>query len=280
MPELRDEERKVLLGFASRVERNDPGALNNLGVVYFRKGMYEEAMEQFKEALKVDPKFDLARENLQYVFAETGLEDADVRRWRDEVKRDPENFEAMLRLGVSYQNMGRFREAAEMLGAVVEKNPDHTMARFHLAIDAQGAGALPAGARALPLHRRAFREIGRVPYGPRRGVLQPRPHRRGDRRAQRGDQARRRLLEIPFPPFVRVRGQRPAPGSARGEPCGLPPESVVPEHRGESGPFGQRRERADGRRVGAARARRSRASKARRSRSAWRTGSADSSRKR
>jgi|WetSurMetagenome_2_1015567.scaffolds.fasta_scaffold01241_11 cellulose synthase operon protein C len=140
MPELRDEERKVLLGFASRVERNDPGALNNLGVVYFRKGMYEEAMEQFKEALKVDPKFDLARENLQYVFAETGLEDADVRRWRDEVKRDPENFEAMLRLGVSFQNMGRFREAAEMLGAVVEKNPDHTMARFHVAIALKAQG--------------------------------------------------------------------------------------------------------------------------------------------
>jgi tetratricopeptide (TPR) repeat protein len=140
MPELRDEERKVLLGFASRVERNDPGALNNLGVVYFRKGMYGEAMEQFKEALKVDPKFDLARENLQYVFAETGLEDADVRRWRDEVKRDPENFEAMLRLGVSFQNMGRFREAAEMLGAVVEKNPEHTMARFHLAMTLKAQG--------------------------------------------------------------------------------------------------------------------------------------------
>jgi cellulose synthase operon protein C len=140
MPELRDEERNVLLGFASRVERNDPGALNNLGVVYFRKGMYEEAMEQFKEALKVDPKFDLARENLQYVFAETGLEDGDVRRWRDEVKRDPENFEAMLRLGVSYQNMGRFREAAEMLGAVVGKNSDHTMARFHLAVTLKAQG--------------------------------------------------------------------------------------------------------------------------------------------
>ncbi len=140
MPELRDEERKVLLGFASRVERNDPGALNNLGVVYFRKGVYEEAMEQFKEALKVDPKFDLARENLRYVFAETGLEDADVRHWRDEVTRDPENFEAMLRLGVSYQNMGRFREATAILGAVVEKNPDHTMARFHLAITLRAQG--------------------------------------------------------------------------------------------------------------------------------------------
>jgi len=140
MPELKDNERKVLMGFASRVERSDPGALNNLGVLYFRKGMYSEAMEQFKEALKVDPKFDLARENLRYLFAETGVEDADVRRWRDEVKRDPENFEALLRLGVSYQNMGRFREAADMLGAVVEKHPDHTMARFHLATTLKAQG--------------------------------------------------------------------------------------------------------------------------------------------
>jgi tetratricopeptide (TPR) repeat protein len=140
MPELKDDERKVLLSFASRVERSDPGALNNLGVLYFRKGMYEEAMEQFKEALKVDPKFDLARENLRYLFAETGLDDSEVRRWRDEVKRDPENFEAMLRLGVSYQNMGRFREAADMLGAVVEKNPENTMARFHLATTLKAQG--------------------------------------------------------------------------------------------------------------------------------------------
>jgi tetratricopeptide (TPR) repeat protein len=140
MPELKDDERKVLLSFASRVERSDPGALNNLGVLYFRKGMYAEAMEQFKEALKVDPKFDLARENLRYLFAETGLEDSEVRRWRDEVKRDPENFEALLRLGVSYQNMGRFREAADMLGAVVEKNGDHTMARFHLATTLKAQG--------------------------------------------------------------------------------------------------------------------------------------------
>jgi tetratricopeptide (TPR) repeat protein len=140
MPELDGEERKSLLSFSARVERNDPGALNNLGVLYFRKGMYEEAIEQFKEALKVDPRFDLARENLQYLFAETGLEDPDVKRWRDEVKRDPDNFEGLLRLGVSYQNMARFREASEILGAVVERNPDHAMARFHLASSLKAQG--------------------------------------------------------------------------------------------------------------------------------------------
>jgi tetratricopeptide (TPR) repeat protein len=140
MSELKGEERKVLLSFASRVERSDPGALNNLGVLYFRKGMYEEAIEQFKEALKVDPKFDLARENLQYLFSETGLEDPDMQHWREEVQKDPENLEAVLRLGVSHQNMGRFAEASEFLEAVVEKNPEHTMARAHLAgsLKAQG----------------------------------------------------------------------------------------------------------------------------------------------
>lgn len=133
-------ERKTLLSFASRVDRNDPGALNNLGVLYFRKDMYEEAIEQFKEALRVDPRFDLARENLQYLFSETKLEDPDVQRWQEEVDHDSENVEALYRLGVSHHNMGRFREASEVLLQVIEKSPGHVTARIYLgsALKAQG----------------------------------------------------------------------------------------------------------------------------------------------
>ena len=75
MPEVKKQEKDVLLGFAERVDRNDPGALNNLGVLYFRKGVYDEAIKQFKEALKIDPRFELARENLLYLFSQR-------RRWR------------------------------------------------------------------------------------------------------------------------------------------------------------------------------------------------------
>lgn len=132
MSDLSDKERNVLQSFASRVDRNNPGALNNLGVLYFRKGMFEEAISQFKEALKNDPRFDLARENLQYLFAETNLEDPDVKRWKEEVKENPDNDEALLRLGVSYQNMGRFEKASKILGAVVNRNPDNFLARMHL----------------------------------------------------------------------------------------------------------------------------------------------------
>jgi len=132
MPEAKENEREVLLSFASRVDRNDPGALNNLGVLYYRKGVFDEAVKQFKEALKIDPRFELARENLLYLFSETGMEDPDVSRWKKEVEKDPENVEALLRLGVSYQNMGRLDEASDVLGQVVAKNPDHYMARIHL----------------------------------------------------------------------------------------------------------------------------------------------------
>ncbi len=140
MPERNKQERNVLLGFAERVDRNDPGALNNLGVLYYRKGVYDEAIKQFKEALKIDPKFELARENLLYLFSETKMEDPDVSKWKKEVEEAPSNVEALLRLGVSYQNMGRLDEAAETLGQVVEKNPDHYMARIHFGsvLKAQG----------------------------------------------------------------------------------------------------------------------------------------------
>ena len=132
MAKPKNKERDVLLSFASRVDRNDPGALNNLGVLYFRKGMYEEAIGQFKEALKIDPKFDLARENLQYLFVETRMEDPDVSRWRVEVEKDPKNVEAIINLGISFKNMGRTEEASEALERAVKLDPKNFMAKLHL----------------------------------------------------------------------------------------------------------------------------------------------------
>ena len=132
MANLKNNEQEILRSFASRVDRNDPGALNNLGVLYYRKEMYGEAIAQFKEALKIDPKFDLARENLQYLFTDTNMEDPDVCHWEEEVEKDPADVEAIFKLGISYKNMGRFEEASEVLEKVVRLKGDDVEAKLHL----------------------------------------------------------------------------------------------------------------------------------------------------
>lgn len=132
MPTLGDKEREILSSFASRVDRNDPGALNNLGVLFVRKAMYEEAIVQFKRALAIDSKFDLARDNLWYVYRVSNIEDPDVREWAEQVSREPDNKEHQLRLGISYCDIGRLDEAEEILGRLVESDPDRHAARTAL----------------------------------------------------------------------------------------------------------------------------------------------------
>ncbi|MEO5511240.1 MAG: tetratricopeptide repeat protein, partial [Longimicrobiales bacterium] len=38
---------EILRGLAKRINPHDPGAHNNLGVVYYNKGLYAEAIEHF-----------------------------------------------------------------------------------------------------------------------------------------------------------------------------------------------------------------------------------------
>lgn len=132
MKKCDEKERAVLLSFASRVDRNDPGALNNLGVVYFRKGLYEEAIAEFKQAIKLDPKFDLARENIRHAYKISNAIDPDVQNWSARLESDPKNVEFLSNLGVSYHNVGQMEEAEDALKRAVEAEPSHCLSRMRL----------------------------------------------------------------------------------------------------------------------------------------------------
>ena len=47
---LAEREREVLRSFAGRIDPADAGAHNNLGVLYWQKGLAAEAIEQFTQA--------------------------------------------------------------------------------------------------------------------------------------------------------------------------------------------------------------------------------------
>ncbi|HUH11939.1 MAG TPA: tetratricopeptide repeat protein, partial [Longimicrobiales bacterium] len=63
---------EILRQLARRIHPTDAGAHNNLGVVYYHKGLYEEAIEAFEQALELDPRMQVAARNLQIAYFHTG----------------------------------------------------------------------------------------------------------------------------------------------------------------------------------------------------------------
>src|SRR6267143_7150662 len=62
----------ILRSFARRIDPSDAGAYNNLGVLYFRKGLTDEAIEAFSRALALDERMRVARRNLEIAYGKAG----------------------------------------------------------------------------------------------------------------------------------------------------------------------------------------------------------------
>jgi cellulose synthase operon protein C len=63
---------EILRSLARRIPAKDAGAHNNLGVVFYNKGLHEEAIEEFEQALELDPRMEVAERNLQICYLGTG----------------------------------------------------------------------------------------------------------------------------------------------------------------------------------------------------------------
>lgn len=74
-PAPSERELGVLRSLARRIDPSDPGAHNNLGVLYYERDMVPEAIAAFTHALELDPHMRVAQENLDLVQRETGFYD-------------------------------------------------------------------------------------------------------------------------------------------------------------------------------------------------------------
>ena len=63
---------EILRSLARRISPDDAGAHNNLGVVFYQKGLHEEAIAAFERALELDPRMQVAERNLQIAYFHTG----------------------------------------------------------------------------------------------------------------------------------------------------------------------------------------------------------------
>jgi tetratricopeptide (TPR) repeat protein len=123
----------VLRSFARRIDQTDPGAQNNLGVFYFRRGMFDEATAAFSRALALDERMGVARRNLEIAFGETGTLERRVAELEARLRESPDDVGALVESGIAEKAAGRLDHAERKFRRALEHDPDSSVLHFFLA---------------------------------------------------------------------------------------------------------------------------------------------------
>ena len=141
---LTERETEVLRSYARRIDPSDAGAHNNLGVLYFRKGLIEEAIEQFHVATELDLKMTVAQRNLEFAYTETGYYDRRVAELRERLRRDPDDRDARWELGRTYTALGQFEAGIAEYSVMLGKHLDDVAAMMQVGLAEKQRGNLDA----------------------------------------------------------------------------------------------------------------------------------------
>ena len=114
----------ALRSLARRIDPSDPGAHNNLGVLYYERGLLPEAIAAFSHALELDPRMAVARRNLERVQRETGYYDGHVAGLRERLSQSPGRVDLRQELGRAYAVLGNVDEAATQFEAAIRDSPN------------------------------------------------------------------------------------------------------------------------------------------------------------
>ena len=105
---------------------------DNLGIALGRKGRLKEAENEFRIALKINPRSSITHNNLGANYCIMGRYDEAINEFITSLKLNPNFAEAHLNLGIAYRKQGRIEKAIREFRTALDINPNLNPARNHL----------------------------------------------------------------------------------------------------------------------------------------------------
>jgi tetratricopeptide (TPR) repeat protein len=132
-PSLSSRDTEILKSLARRVDPADPGAQNNLGVLYYRRGLFDDAIAAFSRALALDERMRVARRNLEIAYGESGLLERRVAELEARLRENPEDIGVLVESGIAEKTAGHLDEAEAKFRRALSYDADSSVLHFFLA---------------------------------------------------------------------------------------------------------------------------------------------------
>jgi Tfp pilus assembly protein PilF len=117
---------------ALRINPNSAETHNALGTALIKQGRVDAAMEQYTMALRIRPGFADAHSNLAIALARKGETEKAFSEFRKALEISPENPEIQYNFGFALANQGRLDEAMSYYRKALTINPDYADAHFQM----------------------------------------------------------------------------------------------------------------------------------------------------
>jgi tetratricopeptide (TPR) repeat protein len=137
----------VLRALAGRIDPGDPGAWNNLGVLYHSKGLYAEAVDAFLAALAVAPRMRQAARNLELVAREDSAIAPRLAAIATRLAANPDDRAVRHEEARLLRLIGRRDEARRALEALIAADPDDAVVLHERGLLEQQTGDLARAQR-------------------------------------------------------------------------------------------------------------------------------------
>jgi Ca-activated chloride channel family protein len=121
-------------GMAGKVqEANDAAASNTKGLELFRSGKFEEAVNAYKQAIKLKQDYSEAYYNLGDAYFQLSLYKQAIDAYKRAVRYQPEFAPTHNNMGTAYFKLGEHKKAIESYKEAIRLNPTTSIPYYNLA---------------------------------------------------------------------------------------------------------------------------------------------------